>query len=77
MAGTLKCTKISIGDPKSANPVKAWVRADYVETTTIPPTPGSVSVLTDLTDCEDPALLQSAIDNQLALLGGATMDWTL
>jgi len=77
LPATLKATKAIIGDPKSSDPTKVWVRIDYVNPGTVPPTPGSVAVLMLLVDVDDPSNIQSAIDTQLGLLGSNAVDWSL
>jgi hypothetical protein len=77
MAETYKCTKIT-NTGESLFVTNAYrIRCDYVDPTTTPPTPGSVSVDVDKADAEVVADLQAAIDTQLELLGTNTMNWSL
>lgn len=75
MADEFKVTRIEIQRGKGSIGNPNHVICYFVDTTTVPPTPGNVAVDTTDAIVENPVVLQGTIDTQLALFTAATIDW--
>lgn len=75
MADELKVTKIQIERGKGSGGNPNLVTCYFVNTVLVPPEPGNVALETTDAICENPAVLQGAIDTQLALFTANTIDW--
>lgn len=77
MAAVLKATKVvNLGDSPFVTG-SYFMRVDYTNPSTVPPTPGSVNFHVTYAQAEDPTAIQAECDDQLTLLGGNTVDWTI
>lgn len=77
MAAVLKCTKMYTGPRDLIVTGFTPLTAEYHDPTTPSPPTQSVTVQIDNNDFNDPEVLKSAIDAQLALLGANTMNWAI